>query len=300
MAAFRRLFFEQSPSDHGDSFLFHIVAIGDDHELETMLSTVPELLHLEIRGDRNVTLLMAACIAGHAKVVDPLLSLFRLRFAVAADNVVAVQTLLEYGAYPFDVHGQKTKPGNQIGSMAVHTPVDHAAIHHQHRILKLLLSSRPQAVVAEQLTTRVLHVGPRKHAMWPMSPLQWTVDFQSHGLRQRVVLHGNQYQAAPTKTLALLVEHGANPGNANGTGTRIIELTIPRDQPFMIVFLAGWEEVRLLQGATTWLRCLKRIVEWEDRINFDALMEFPQADDIHDASVWFDYFDRVCQHADQP
>jgi ankyrin repeat protein len=62
---------DYKPSDDQSALLF-IVMTGNDKALTTLLSHKPSL-DLNIKDARNVTPLMMACIAGHAKVAEQLL-----------------------------------------------------------------------------------------------------------------------------------------------------------------------------------------------------------------------------------
>lgn len=222
-----------------------------------------------------------------------------LTFAVAANNLVVVQSLVKHGADPFDILGEKGELGDKIGSMIHHSPVQFATAYHQHDILKSLLSGSTRAAVEEYLAPRPITAGSRKKTVFEASMLQWMVDFEARGLRHRLLLHGAQFREAFARTFEILVEHGADPVNADGKGASIVELAVPEGQPFILDYLMKWQDARLMSDPSNWLRCLKKAAESGDGIIFDTLMGYQRTAEIQSADLWFDYFEAICKHSDE-
>jgi ankyrin repeat protein len=222
-----------------------------------------------------------------------------LTFAVTSNSLVAAQTLAERGADPFDILGEGVELGDEFVDMIHHSPVLHAVKYHQHDILRVLLARADKATLEKYLAPRRIPIGPGRSTFHTRSYLQWLVDCKVQGLRRRISKHGAQFREAFMEAFEILIQYGANPLDADGHGSSLVELAVPHGQPFIIDFLMGWQDARLMSNPSNWLRCLIRAVAAGDIIVFDTLMGYQRIKEVESADLWFDYFRAVCQFSNE-
>ncbi|KAF5630133.1 serine threonine kinase [Fusarium sp. NRRL 52700] len=195
-----------------------------------------------------------------------------LTWAVAANNRVAVQTLVTAGADPFDLPGLEISYSDTFGGMSHVSPVWYAAMNHQYYILEILFQDIAKIRIKDFLNTYQRKFGSNEMSGQDNPIIAWCVTYAAQGIGRRILLHGKQHQEAFTKTFDMLVDYGADTDDVH-------RLAVQRGQPFVLDYLLGsgkipkptprkWMEFILIAGAT------------QDWITFDVLLRHSQADDL--------------------
>ena len=222
-----------------------------------------------------------------------------LTWAVAANSKVATQTLMDYGADPFD-SAARNEPVNDSWSNLMHrSPVSYAAIVHQYDLLDILLPVSSYGFID---TIRALFGKGTKHALnsnfRPIgtqgyvdhsSPISDCVRYDAEGFLRRMLLHGDQYQNAFKRTFEILVQRGADPFDVDGEKTSALEVGSQHGQPFVIDFLMNWNDGRLKPPPIKWFHMIIKAAALSDIATFQALMRYEMIDQIT-AFDWKRYF----------
>ncbi|KAI7762561.1 hypothetical protein LZL87_008907 [Fusarium oxysporum] len=195
-----------------------------------------------------------------------------LTWAVAANNIVAVQALVTSGADPFDLPGLEVSYSDTFGGMSHVSPVWFAAMNHQYYMLEILFRDLAKETIKGFLNTYRRKFGSNDMSGQDNPIIAWCVTYAAQGIGRRILLHGKQHQVAFIKTFDMLVGYGAHTDD-------IHLLAVQCAQPFVLDYLLGsgkipkptprkWMEFILIAGAT------------QDWIIFDVLLRHSQADDL--------------------
>ena len=200
-----------------------------------------------------------------------------LTWAVAAGNETATQALIDIGADPFDVKGRDVQYEDGWSNSVHVSPVWQAAVTCRYRLLEILLE--PSKDYAEHLNRAGRKIG--SHGLKDdMALLGWVVTDGDSSTSTWMLIHGGDYGEAFKKTFELLISHGANPLHVTGKGDSVIEIAVSHPQPYIVDFLLGWQNGRLITNTLKWLRCIWTTCMNKDKAAFDLLVNHSQADRV--------------------
>ncbi|KAF2798805.1 ankyrin [Melanomma pulvis-pyrius CBS 109.77] len=185
-----------------------------------------------------------------------------LLWAVAADNIVAVKTLLGLGADPFDMLGtSKALP---------HSPVLWAAQMHQADVLEALLDST--SLDLPFLLNNCHRVSNIAGSIKNL-PLAAAVSYSGGLVFYRIQLHGPLHRENCKKTIHLLLSKGADPTNVNSEGQSAFHYTGTSSQPYALQALLEWHGGSFVPSIQIWTEMLIRAVVKDCRSIFDELLK---------------------------
>ena len=199
-----------------------------------------------------------------------------LTWAVAFDNEMATQALIDVGADPFDLLGREVEYENGWSNNSHVSPVWYAAVNCQSRLLFILLRNAKNC--GEHLNFANRTFGTMGHKD-PFSVLGWVVNSRSFQYR-RILLHESTHQEAFAETFNCLVSYGADPFNVDRNGISALRLAIQWAQPFIIDFLVGWREGCLTLKPKEWLHDILVTCSLSDYISFKTLLRYSQAEQL--------------------
>ncbi|KAM5346258.1 hypothetical protein ACJ41O_009263 [Fusarium nematophilum] len=195
-----------------------------------------------------------------------------LTWAVAANNRVAVETLVASGADPFDLPGLKVPYSDTFGSMAHVSPVWYASMNHQHYMLDILLRRPDKSKTKDFLNTYRRLFGSKDMSGQDNPIIGWCVTYAAQGIGRRILLHGKHHEEAFIKTFDILVKHGAE-------ANEIHRLAAQSGQPFVIDYLLGSEHIPK-PTPSDWLQGILIAGATQDWVTFDVLIRHSQAEDV--------------------
>ncbi|KAF9776282.1 hypothetical protein IL306_005560 [Fusarium sp. DS 682] len=204
-----------------------------------------------------------------------------LTWAVAANNRVAVKSLIESGADPFDLPGLEVSYSDTFGGMAHVSPVWFATMNHQYYMLEMLLQNVDKASLKEFLNAYRRRFGSNAMVGQDNPIIGWCVTYTAQGIGRRILLHGKQHQEAFEKTFDMLVGYGAE---IDG----IQRLAVQCAQPFVLDYLLGSGKVPK-PTASEWIEYILIAGATQDWITFDTLLRHSQAEDVS-AEQWQMYY----------
>jgi ankyrin repeat protein len=202
-----------------------------------------------------------------------------LLWAVAAGNLVATQTLVELGADPFDISGANVPVSSSWGDNFHLSPVDFAALKHQHIILEVMLnhSRRQSAEICEwHLNNNYRLLAPNPE--FATLAMFWAIDYSSESILERLIIHGGTHQEACKKTIQVLIEHGASTAEIDNQGRSALEHASLQGQRFLIRFLLdhGGSEI-LASSSRLLLQMAHNTVRVHDYSSFDMLIHHAES-----------------------
>ncbi|KAH7008851.1 hypothetical protein EDB80DRAFT_841532, partial [Ilyonectria destructans] len=213
-----------------------------------------------------------------------------LSWAVAANNMTAVATLVNLGADPFDEAGQTAQTSDRWTEFNRLSPVVLAVVRHQHEVLGALFpASRREAIsdLGNRLINIRINVGSQGVVDTSLFALCARYDIE--GLLPRLLLHGRKHKEAFKETFELLINLGANPTETAHRGAAIIGIAVHFGQPFVLEYLMEWDHGRLREWSRVWYEMIIRAAQDSNRAIFDILMKYEVMDQI-DISDWGRFF----------
>jgi ankyrin repeat protein len=198
-----------------------------------------------------------------------------LLWAVAARNTSATEALVERGADPFKT---TTEPVRAIDEddWWEPSPIQWAALWHQHQLLKILLSGAkiPQERIAlqQRLNTTFFRCYDSYHSAL-YAALDCNPTFRFHEL----LLHGKTYECAALKCVRLLVKYGADPKilsrDWNNQSDDPIVAACHGGSILLIKYLWQYKNGSLRPTPKRWLDCVQGAIFSHNRSVFDFLFE---------------------------
>jgi hypothetical protein len=241
----------------------------------------------------NGASLDARAVSRHTLFVDaiyPTLAGTPLFWAVAANNLTAISTLVNLGADPFDEAGQAAQTSDRWTEINHLSPVFLAVLRHQHEALDALFRANPgQAILNLKDKLNNIRIKFGSQGVLKISLFAICVRYDIEGLLPRLLLHGRNYAEAFKRTFELLIKLGANPIEAAHRGAAIIGFAVHFGQPFVVEYLMEWKGGSLRQRPRVWYEMMIRAARESDRAIFDTLMRYQVMDQI-DTSEWRRFF----------
>lgn len=234
--------------------------------------------------------------------IFPMLGGTPLVWAVAADSPIAVSTLIDLGADPFDEAAQAAPTSDRWTEFNHLSPVVVAAARHQHEIIRALFPPERRAATPN-LGNRLNNVRIRmgsQGALTSFSLFSICARYDIEGLLPRVLLHGRDHKIAFKCTFELLIDLGADPLDTQHDGAVIIGHAVHAGQPFVLDYLMQWRGGILHNDRPmVWYEMMCRAARDEDRVIFDTLLKYEIADQIS-VEEWGQYLALMARETNDP
>ncbi|CAO2654553.1 Nn.00g112860.m01.CDS01 [Neocucurbitaria sp. VM-36] len=187
-----------------------------------------------------------------------------LLWAVAADNVTAVETLLDFGADPFDLTQRRS-------TFYPYSPVSWATSMHQVEMLEHLLSATPERQLASLLNPLSnTFTGPFRGP-----PLGSAVAYSGGLVFYRIQLHGSEHREKCRKTIHLLLSKGADPAGVGTSNEPALHAAGLHGQPYAFQALLDWNNGCLKPDTKIWVEILIGAVANDRKSTFRELLNIP-------------------------
>ncbi|KAF1841209.1 uncharacterized protein K460DRAFT_421020 [Cucurbitaria berberidis CBS 394.84] len=187
-----------------------------------------------------------------------------LLWAVAADNMTAVETLLDFGADPFDIAQKQS-------TSLPYSPVSWATAMHQAEMLEHLLSATDQHELSSLLNpTPHTYTSPFRGP-----PLGSAVAYSGGLVFYRIQLHGSLHREKCRKTIHLLLSKGADPAIVGPDKEPALHGAGLHGQPYAFQALLEWNNGSLRPDTKLWFEILIGAVVNDRRSTFRELLKIP-------------------------
>jgi len=209
-----------------------------------------------------------------------------LLWAISSGSLTAASVLVELGADPFDIEGEKVPVTTSWGNHVHLSPIDYAARMHQHDFLEVLLNhSQLQSATtcSSKLNNGFRLVAPQPN--FAVLPLFWAVDYMSESLLGRLLLHGNNHQSACRRTIQILVDHGSDPSELDNRTRSALEVASLQGHPFLTAYILQFHTDLSKLTPSQFLELLFNTVRVRDYTSFNLLVEHSPGIDMDDDLV---------------
>lgn len=198
-----------------------------------------------------------------------------LLWAVSSGSLAATKVLVENGADPFDVKSGSMPVTKSWGDQVHLSPIDLAALNHQDEFLHVMLSHswlQSATKCASRLNNNFRFIEPNPN--FAALPLFWAVNYMMPDyLLRRLLLHGNDHQAACKRTIQILVDYGSNPAELDNQGRSILEIATLQGQPFLTAYAICHQSKLPKLTPPYFLELLFNTVKIHDYTSFQLLVD---------------------------
>jgi ankyrin repeat protein len=209
-----------------------------------------------------------------------------LLWAISSGSLTAASILVELGADPFDVEGEKMPVTTSWGNYVHLSPIDYAARMHQHDFLEVLLKhsqSQSATICSSKLNNGFRLVAPQPN--FAVLPLFWAIDYISESLLERLLLHGNKHQSACRRTIQILVDHGSDPSELDNRTRSALDIASLQGHPFLTAYILQSHTNLSKVTPSQFLELLFNTARVHDYTSFDLLVEHIKGIDMNDDLV---------------
>ncbi|CZR66070.1 uncharacterized protein PAC_15971 [Phialocephala subalpina] len=248
----------------------HFLSAFDEQSIPTMATLLLQYGAVLEQPSRNAKIYMGQFDSRFGSVNGtPLL------WAVAARNASATEALVEHGADPFKTTTEQIRAFDEDDRWEP-SPIQWAALWHQHQLLKILLSGakRPQDRIA--LQQRLNTTFFRCHDAY-QSALYAALDCNPTFRFHELLLHGINYERAALKCVRLLVKYGADPNilsrDWNNQSDNPMAAACQGGSLLLIKYLWQYNNGSLRPTPKIWLDCVTGAIFSHNRSVFDFLFE---------------------------